>query len=337
MNQTELKSKLKKLRLKNKNILIIGDIALDQYLYGNTNGLSPEGPYPIVLNPVSKFQLGCSANVANNTKSMFPFFNIDIMGVIGHDDKAGKFIKKEMHTRGIGTDHIFETKKHKTILKTRLVANGISIARWDIEDKSNVDQDLEFKLIKCLQNIAKNYDVIVFSDYNKGVVTDKLVTTAKLNKNPDSIIMVDPKKDFKSFKGVDLIKPNMQELQNYADWSTKHASCFNIDNVLSEVRERYGLKNILLTLSENGMALSPTNSHNDGCKLLPTKAKSVVDTCGCGDVVISAMAGFVSGGFSLINSAELANIAAGISISKHGTSVVTLDEIERELNNVEIR
>jgi len=305
-----------------KKILVVGDLAVDRYFKGPTKGLSPEGPYPIVFNPLQTLRLGCASNVASNVKSMFPKIKVDMMAQLG-EDEIGKFAEDELSRRSICTNYIQKSKKSKTITKNRLVADGFTIARWDEEQEDNVVN--KSKHIQNMADIAYNYDCIIFSDYNKGMVFDKLITTARLNKRQSCRIIIDPKKDFSHYKWVDLVKPNMKELIEYGGFSNNTDKLDEFCKVLSEKMQ---IKNILLTQSEKGMTLY----YKDNKIEFNSRAKSVIDVTGAGDVVIATIAGFLANGETLQSACKYANIAAGISVSKFGTSTVTMKEIMEESN-----
>lgn len=310
-----------------KKILVVGDLAIDRYYKGKSKGLSPEGPYCVVLNPEETLSIGCAGNVAVNVKSMFPSIHVDIFAVIGKDS-MGSSAKSLLSWHGVGTTHILE-QDVITITKNRLVADGISIARWDHEMKDNLKNKIE--AIQKMADMAKEYDCIIFSDYNKGMISDKLVVTARLNKLPNCKILVDPKKKFDAYKLVDLIKPNMKELIDY-EGCEDISDPKKIDKICNNIMSKYQIKNVLLTKSDKGMSLY------SGSKPLsmPSKARAIVDVTGAGDIVMAAVAGFWTEGKTLQEACRLANIAAGISVSKFGTSKVTMTEIEEELKHVKI-
>jgi rfaE bifunctional protein kinase chain/domain len=311
-----------------KKILVVGDLAIDVYHKGKVKGMAPEGPHPLVMNPKPSHKLGCAANVARNIKTMFPGISVDLMATVGHDQNA-KLAKDMLNMAGIGTSHIMKMPV-QTIAKNRLVGDGVILVRWDDEQDDNVPDKL--KPIQKMAKIAKNYNVIVFSDYDKGMVYPKLVTAARLNKAQDAIIFVDPKKSFSNYKGVDLIKPNMKELKAYGGLNGEDL-IDSIKNILEENQ----IDRMLLTMSEDGMMLIERTREVKNGKVkfkstkLATRAKTVVDVCGCGDTVLAAMSGLISTGIDFKSAVKIANVAAGITISKFGTSTVTMDEIIEEL------
>lgn len=309
-------------------ILVVGDLAIDRYYKGHVTGMSAEGPYPVVMNPKPTHNLGCAANVAKNIKIMFPGVHVDMMAVIGHD-MMGKKAKQLLRASSVGSDLIFK-RGVTTITKNRLVADGVTIARWDQEQDNNVTDKLE--VINRMLAVAKRYNVIVFSDYNKGMVFKQLVTTARLNKAQNAIILVDPKKNFSNYVGVDLIKPNMKELRDFGEFDNSDIRTF-CENLL----EKNQISRMLLTKSEDGMSLYSSSENIESRKRLfyctdyKCKAKSVTDVTGAGDIVIATIAGLLSIGFGYQDSAKVANTAAGISVGKFGTSTVTMDEILEEI------
>jgi D-beta-D-heptose 7-phosphate kinase/D-beta-D-heptose 1-phosphate adenosyltransferase len=320
---------LKKINFTGKNkakILVVGDIILDKYITGKIRGISPEAPVPIVDVEGEYFSLGGCSNVAANIKSLIPDIKVDICGMISNDF-GGLEIRRLLDKAKINHDNMFFTEKHPTILKTRIVSDNKQLIRFDIEHKNNVDNQDRAKIVTRLNKIACNYDIIVVSDYNKGFVCDKIMDTLRISKEKAKIIVDPKKKDFSIYKNVDFITPNKREFEtamNIQVEDIEHAK-----RLSREMLERYSIKNIVLTLSENGILF--TNS--DISDNYDAIHKEVVDVCGAGDIVVAALAAFLANKIDIEDSIYLANIAAGISVLKFGTCTVTIDEIRNLIKN----
>jgi len=308
-------------------ILVLGDAILDRYLIGEAKGLSPEGAFPLVLmkNDYEDYRVGGAANCANCIKKLLPEATVDLMSIIGNDFSGVK-LRQMLEKTGIGfEDTMFYTNKHPTILKTRVCIGNRQIVRYDIEDESNLDSEQLSAIINKLNNIARDYEVIVVSDYNKGIVNGLTFACVSLNSN--GFILVDPKKkDFGVYKQADMITPNMKEFALATD-SKSTLSKKDIAKKSRSLMLNYGIKNVLVTMSESGML------HVSGNKSThyPTMAKSVVDVVGAGDTVVATIAAMKASGKSMKKCIEAANIAAGLVIGKFGTDTITMDELKEKL------
>ena len=305
-------------------ILVLGDAILDRYLIGEAKGLSPEGAFPLVLmkDDYEDYRLGGAANCANSIKKLLPEARVDLMSIIGNDFSGVK-LRQMLEKVQVGfEDTMFYTDKHPTILKTRVCIGNRQIVRYDIEDKSNLDGEQLSSIIDKLNKIARDYEVIVVSDYDKGIVNG--LTFACVSINSDGFILVDPKKaDFGVYKNADMITPNMNEF-------ALATGCESRDDIASKARSimlNHGIKNILVTMSELGMI------HVDGVNPThyTTTAKSVVDVVGAGDTVVATIAAMKASGESMSKCIKAANIAAGLVIGKFGTDTVTMEEIKEKL------
>ena len=286
-----IKSNFKK--ISKTHILCVGDLILDQYIYGKVERMSPEAPVPILSINEENFQLGGVGNVARNISSLGG--KATIVSLIGKDSSSKyieKLIKKE---KNLKSNFVVE-ENHSTPLKMRFLNNFTQLLRAD---------------------------AIVISDYKKGLITKEFIKEiVKLAKKTKKIILADPKnKDFKIYEGVDFLTPNQKELSeatnNYID-SEKEA----VESG-KQIIEKCKIKNVLVTRSEKGMILIS----NKNFKNFPTLAKEIYDVSGAGDTVIAVLAIMIASGFDTETSALLSNHAAGIVVGKKGTAVTTLEEM----------
>jgi len=295
-------------------ILIIGDVMLDEYINGNVSRISPEAPVPVVNVSNSKYVLGGAANAAVNIQSL----GVDaiLASVIGHDANGEIFLqnleKSKVDFCGV------KSKNRVTTVKTRIIGNDRQIVRYDKEqtDELNTAEEAEF-ICKC-KNAIENSDMLVISDYKKGVCTEKVCRELIKTANKLGLhVIVDPKQsDWSRYSGAYLIKPNFKEF-----CETKKTA----EELLSD----YELQNILITRSNKGMSLVSKKGTED----FKAEAKDVYDVSGAGDTVVGTIAAFLAKGTELREAVEIANIAAGIAVGKMGTYAVTLAEIKNAIHN----
>lgn len=302
-------------------ILIIGDLMIDQYIWGDATRLSPEAPVPVVNVEKESSTLGGAGNVAQNLLS----FKADVIvaGLIG-DDAAGKELLKVLADENADTSGIITDKNRPTTIKTRIIAGSHQIVRVDRETTTTISPECEAELFgKILPHFA-TADLVLFSDYNKGVFSPSLC--AQIINHCRSIhkkVIVDPKGlDFAKYKGAYLIKPNKKELAQAVKFE-KISHTEDLKNAVSALFAQTDADYVVVTLSEGGMAVFTQNSY----QLLEVKATEVFDVTGAGDTVLATLAYFTALGFTVEEACELANHAAAIVIRRVGSASTTLEEI----------
>lgn len=307
-------------RMKNKTCLIIGDIMLDKYLYGSVDRISPEAPIPVVNINEKKVALGGSANVACNINGYG--INVILSGVVG-DDFNGSVVLEELKKNNINYIGLISDSR-VTTTKTRIVSKAHQIVRVDEEIKTGISKEDESQIIDNINNIISNIDVIVISDYNKGVCTTNLCKQIiELAKRNEKFIIVDPKQsNWERYSGADLITPNFKELLEALNYKIENEEKIICKNA-KQLMDKFNINNILVTRSEHGMTLVS----DDECITYETVAQEVYDVSGAGDTVVATLAAFLSIGMELRNATEISNIAAGIAVSKLGTYVISLEEV----------
>lgn len=324
-----LKSKLD--NIETKSVLVIGDIMLDKYSFGTTKRISPEAPVPVFLRKKEKVVLGGAANVAVNLQKARQ--NVSIMSIIG-DDSEGKEIKKILEDNKISTKLIVKDNERKTTVKIRFIGqNNVQMLRVDSEDSFKINQKVKEKLIKLLEENINKFDIIVFSDYNKGMLdTDimpKLIQIAKNNNIKTLIDIKEPKYD--KYKNAYLIKPNLNELHDITKMpvDSDEEIVTAAQTLLNNTNSEY----VLVTRGKDGMTLVS----KDDYKHIKCMSREVYDVTGAGDTVISYLAVGLLNDINLIDSIQIANYAAGVGVSKMGTYAVTIEEIKEYIeddNNV---
>lgn len=309
------------IRGKNLNelkIVVIGDVMLNHYVFGDVTRISPEGPFPVLSITHETRDLGGAGGVFANLQALG--VEARIIGIIG-EDPAAKDIQKLSGANGI---FIVATDR-PTILKTRFVGNHAQIMRADREKVAPLSPQDEDKIIQAALGEIAKAQVLILSDYGKGALTKKVLQECIRAANANNIpVLVDPKgKDFAIYKGADVVTPNRKELSEATGGKTENDS--EIEATAQKCLELSGIKSIVATRSEDGMSV--LESKNGKAVHLKADAREVFDVSGAGDTVIATLATGLALGLSLQEAASLANRAAGIVVSKRGVCVITKEEL----------
>lgn len=305
----------------NAKIAVVGDVMLDDYIFGNVDRISPEAPVPVVNVKKESFVLGGAANVLNNLNSLSA--KVFAFGVIGDDDNGKRFLN-ELNKKNIYTDGIIVDDKRPTAVKRRVIAQNQQLLRLDWEDKSSISTDIEDKILEQIKNNISNIDAFILSDYDKGILTKRLSKEIiKLANENNKIITVDPKpKNHMNYLGATSITPNRKEALECLD-SGGFKDEEDLVNQMMQLKEKLKLDNLLLTRSEEGMTLF----ENGAAETISTVAKEVYDVTGAGDTVISVFTLAKISGATWFEAARIANTAAGIVVAKMGTATATPEQI----------
>lgn len=309
---------------KTKNILIIGDVMVDAYIWGNVERISPEAPVPIVSISKRETRLGGAANVALNIKAMGA--NPIICSVVGNDKRGEIFIslleKREMTKTGIVID-----ENRPTTTKTRVISNNQHLLRIDEETTEYISKRTEDKLLEKYISIInkQKIDSIIFQDYNKGVLTASLIESAISEANKKGIpISVDPKKqNFEAYKNVNLFKPNFSEFIDGLKINIAKNDIKNIFEASKQLKERINVANVLISLSELGVFISDGNSYHH----ILSEIRDITDVSGAGDTVIAVATLCFASGMELKDIAILSNLAGGLVCEKSGVVPVNKKEL----------
>jgi rfaE bifunctional protein kinase chain/domain len=299
---------------KTKRILVVGDVMLDRYWFGEVNRISPEAPVPVVRVERKEARLGGAANVARNVVSLG--VNTALLGVIGQDE-AGQQVEAILADSGIQS-FLKVDPAISTIVKLRVIGRQQQLIRVDFEEAPN-DEVLQDKLTQ-FQQIVDDCDVLILSDYAKGSLVNiaAMIQAARaLNK----IILVDPKgSDFSRYAGATILTPNKSELrQVIGQWRNED----ELTQKAQQLRKDLSLQALLLTRSEEGMSLYTESE----VLHFPTLAREVFDVSGAGDTVIACLAAMLAEGRDLPEAVALANRAGGIVVAKLGTATLTREEL----------
>lgn len=308
---------------KSKKILVIGDIILDRYIFGKVSRISPEAPVPVVEVYEESYRLGGAANVANNIIALGG--KAHLSGIIGKGS-AGRIIRDLLLEKGIGQDYIIEDTRRTTV-KTRIIGGNQQIVRFDIEDRKRLEGKAKEFFLSIIKKALKDFDAVIVSDYKKGVVSEELFRILVSHKKKNGLfIAVDPKVGhFRLYKNVSLITPNIAEASHGAQLEIKDEK--TLVKAGNNLLKKLSCDAVLITRGEEGMSLFERLDSGVRVNHLPTVAKKVFDVTGAGDTVIAVITLLHVSGASLVDSAKIANVAAGIVVGKLGTAVATQQEI----------
>jgi D-beta-D-heptose 7-phosphate kinase/D-beta-D-heptose 1-phosphate adenosyltransferase len=308
-------------RIRNINCLVIGDLMLDEYLWGKAERISPEAPVQVVDVLREEMRLGGAGNVVNNLVELGA--RVSVCSVVGDDDN-GQALLDAFTRRGVATDAIFRDATRRTSRKTRVVAAHQQILRIDRESRVPLSAESEQKVCDWIASHAARFHVILLSDYLKGVLTPGVIAAALSAARPTAMpVLIDPKgSDFSRYSGATLLTPNRREAE-----AASGVAIHDTESLVAAagvIMERAGLEHLLITRSEEGMSLFSRSAEPVH---IPTVAREVFDVSGAGDTVLASLAAGMAAGLGMVDAARLANITAGIAVAKLGTSTVSPAEI----------
>ena len=314
-------------RFPETKVLVIGDIIMDEYIWGDVSRISPEAPVPVVEVKQETKMLGGAANVINNIASLGgrPI----LCGVIGNDPTGEEIVERVKGLDLVYDGIIFESDRH-TSIKTRVVAHNQQVVRFDRESRKEIRPESKNRLLAFVKESLDKLDAIVVADYGKGVISAQLMKGLRdIVLGSDIILAVDPKTDnFEYYKGVDLITPNHHE-----------AGAFCRIHIIDEetliqagrhILSELNCRSVLITQGKDGMTLFENGG--EICHI-PTVSRKVYDVTGAGDTVISTFCLGLASGMDLKSAAIISNFAAGIVVGEVGTSTVKAHELEKAIIN----
>ncbi len=306
-------------------ILIIGDIMLDEYMFGSVSRISPEAPVPVVEITSSKHLLGGAANVAANIRALGD--ESVLLGVVGQDEAETK-LRALLQARGISDETLVCDLTRQTTIKTRVIAHSQQVVRADREDRHPLNEDSLAAILEQFREVVGSCRAVLISDYGKGVITPELLDEIITTCNQRGIfVAVDPKEtNFPNYREVSLITPNHHEA-GFA-YGRRIQTEEDLIDVGNGLMERLAARSILVTRGADGMSLF---QKNQAPTHIPTFARKVFDVTGAGDTVIATFVSAVCAGADLIEAAMVANAAAGVTIGEIGTASVTVPQLRQEL------
>ena len=304
----------------NAKVLIVGDVMLDQYWHGNSQRISPEAPVPIVHIRDNEMRAGGASNVALNVTALGA--NVKLLGMTGDDENAEK-LNQVLSSQQVEC-YLEKCSTHDTSLKLRVIAQHQQVIRLDFEDDfADIDKSA---LIQKFTELLKDSDIVIFSDYNKGTLSD-VSAMIRLAKEKGIPSIVDPKgNDYSKYEGATMLTPNWSEFEIVS------GQCKTDEQLASKgeaLRKKLSLDALLVTRGEHGMSLIREDTD---IFHLPTYAREVFDVTGAGDTVIGTLAASLAAGADIEDAVALANLAAGVVVRKLGTATTSLAEIHDALN-----
>jgi D-beta-D-heptose 7-phosphate kinase/D-beta-D-heptose 1-phosphate adenosyltransferase len=311
---------MKRFKSVTPRILVVGDLMIDHYLWGRCERISPEAPVQIVDIARETTVLGGAGNVINNLVTLGA--SVSVAGVIG-DDESGREMAAMLEAIGVETAALVTQRGRKSSKKSRIVAAHQQILRYDNESKEPISAASVGAILEGVGSCLRECDMIIFSDYGKGVLTPELSQgIISLARSEGKRVLVDPKgSDYRKYRGAHLLTPNRKEACEATGIDIRDDA--SLEAALLWLQRECRLDRSMITLSEDGIAVYEHNMQK-----FPTVAREVFDVTGAGDTVIASIAFALSVGESLESSVRFANLAAGVVVGKVGSATVTLDEIE---------
>jgi D-glycero-beta-D-manno-heptose-7-phosphate kinase len=303
-----------------RNILVVGDIMLDEYLWGTVRGISPEAPVPVVEIRQQTYAPGGAGNVAANLARLGS--NVWLVGVVGTDTQAAKLFEVLSQTPHISM-HLYPCQDRPTTTKTRILAHSQQMMRTDREERHSISVEAEANILACVREHLNNLHACILSDYAKGVLTDSLISSIIVLCQQAKIpVIVDPKGHrYFRYRGATIVTPNMHEA--HLAIGDEEAN-LPIEAVAQHLQQEIGPSALLITRGPQGMSLflpgtPPTH--------IPTQARNIYDVTGAGDTVVAVLALLLAANMDLESAAKMANYAAGVVVGKVGTACVSLEEL----------
>ena len=305
--------------MRGRKVVVLGDVMLDEFVWGDVTRISPEAPVPVVDVRRESVHLGGAANVLANLLALGS--RGSVVGVVGNDG-TGERLRSGLRDLGIHDSLIVDETRPSTT-KTRIVAHSQLVVRADRESRIPVSAEIEEKIVSWLKDELKRADAFVVSDYDKGVVTPAILREILPVAYEQVPVLIDPKlRNFNSYRPATLVTPNhfealrMANSEDTSDDGSHHAARL--------IREKLGCVAVLITRGDRGMMLLGADEQP---VYVETAAREVYDVTGAGDTVIAALAGALATGATMIEAASLANHAAGVVVGKVGTATASADEV----------
>src|ERR1700752_439072 len=311
---------------RDRYVLVLGDVMLDEFVWGDVTRISPEAPVPVVDVRRESIHLGGAANVLANLGALGA--RGSVVGVVGKDG-SGERLQAGLHELAALDHCLIVDESRPSTTKTRIIAHSQLVVRADRESRVPVTAKVEDQILSYLKDALKQADAFVISDYDKGVVTPRILREFLPMAYEQVPVLVDPKlRNFNHYRPATLVTPNhlealrMSDTEDHSDDGSLHAA--------KVIREKLGCNAVLITRGDRGMMLL---EGNDRAVYVETAAREVYDVTGAGDTVIATLAGALAAGATMFEAATLANHAAGIVVGKVGTATASADELLATFDN----
>lgn len=309
----------------NRRLIVLGDLMLDEFIWGEVRRISPEAPVPVVEVKRESWHLGGAGNVVSNLLELGA--KASPIGIIG-DDEAGRLLNRRFAESGAMVDGLIVDSSRPTTRKTRIVAHSQQMVRADRESRSPVSAEIEDRVIAAFNSALTEAEAVIISDYDKGLLTPRVLGTAiAAAQAAGKIVCLDPKiKNFLSYQKVDVITPNQPEAERAS--GIEIVDDTSLIAAAHRIRELLACANVLITRGEHGMSLLDAE---DRLTHIPTVAREVYDVTGAGDTVIATLTLAMAAGAHIVEAAIVANHAAGVVVGKVGTATVSPSELAATL------
>lgn len=315
-----------------KPILVVGDLGIDKYTYGEVKRISPEAPVPVLEVSKEWNKLGLAANVSDNLKSLE--IASTLCGIVGEDSRAN-LVESLLEERGLNTWGLVRDKSRMTTYKERVTTSTQQICRVDYETKDQIDEETTKRIGNRIEEFSDSHSGVIIEDYGKGlfseVLCQRIISTYKEKK---LLVAVDPSRSTPPlwYKGATLFKPNKLEAHIIVE-AMGYFKERNLETIAKILIEKLALEKVIITLGADGMAMLDTKG--DGkIHIIPTAANEVFDVSGAGDTAIAAITGSLLAGASLEEAAWVGNCAAGVVVKKRGTALCSKTELNEYFLNL---
>jgi len=306
---------------------VIGDVMLDTYMWGHVDRISPEAPVPVVTVENKEYRVGGAGNVALNCRSLGA--SVSMLSVTG-DDSEGIILRELFESNNIDISYLIKSAVRKTTSKTRVISRNQQMLRLDAELTDDLSEQEEILFLEKIQDYiaAVDPDVIIFEDYNKGVLTSNIINKVIALCNATGIITaVDPKrKNFFSYKGVNIFKPNLKEVRESLNLIFDEPDPSLLKNIHNEIKNNIQHQISLITLSDKGIFYQ----QDDNASIIPSHLRNISDVSGAGDTVIAVASLVFAASKSTHLMAEMANIAGGLVCEEVGTVAINKERLLQE-------
>lgn len=305
----------------NRRLIVLGDLMLDEFIWGEVRRISPEAPVPVVEVKRESWHLGGAGNVVSNLLELGA--KASPIGIIG-DDEAGRLLKHRFAELGATVDGLIVDSSRPTTRKTRIVAHSQQMVRADRESRLPISAEIESQIVAAFHSALAETEVVIISDYDKGLLTPRVLESVIFaTQAAGKVVCLDPKiKNFQSYQKVDVITPNQPEAERAS--GIEIIDDASLIAAAHKIRELLACANVLITRGEHGMSLLDAN---DKLTHIPTVAREVYDVTGAGDTVIATLSMALAAGANIVEAAIIANHAAGVVVGKVGTATVSKQEL----------
>lgn len=315
------------------NVLIIGDAMVDSYLWGKVDRISPEAPIPIVTVTKQENRLGGAGNVSLNIQALGA--NPILVSIIG-DDEKGRIFTELLEENRLTNEGIFVDETRMTTVKTRIISGGQQISRVDQEISSLIDNEFEKRIFEKIQTIIdnKHIDIVIFVDYDKGIITPWLIKNIiELAKSKNILTVADPKsRNFNNYQHVDLFKPNFKEFRDGLNLQIEKTNMEELKKVSENFKKGNQIGLLFITLSELGVFLTNGVKQN----YYPAEVRDIADVSGAGDSVVATASLCLAAGLPIPFMAKLSNLAGGLVCEKLGVVPIDLEQLKKEAKKIQL-